>query len=57
VLGRLGRIEGVLAADPPFSDEGGIVLPLEHFEGITLTRKAMPKHFGDGDASAARLRG
>jgi serine/threonine protein kinase len=37
VLGRLGRIEGVLAADPPFSDESGIVLPLEAFQGITLT--------------------
>ncbi len=37
VLGRLGRIEGVLAADPPFSDEAGIVLPLEAFQGITLT--------------------
>jgi serine/threonine protein kinase len=37
VLGRLGRIEGVLSADPPFSDEAGIVLPLEAFQGITLT--------------------
>lgn len=37
VLGRLGRSEGVLAADPPFSDEAGIVLPLEYFKGITLT--------------------
>lgn len=37
VLGRLGRSEGILAADPPFSDERGIVLPLEHFRGITLT--------------------
>ncbi|RKH71348.1 hypothetical protein D7X96_08755 [Corallococcus interemptor] len=37
VLGRLGRSEGVLTADPPFSDEAGIVLPLEHFKGITLT--------------------
>ncbi|MDQ3363900.1 MAG: protein kinase [Myxococcota bacterium] len=37
VLGRLGRIDGVLAADPPFSDESGIVLPLEAFQGITLT--------------------
>ena len=37
VLGRLGRSEGVLTADPPFSDEAGIVLPLEHFQGITLT--------------------
>ncbi len=37
VLGRLGRSEGVLSADPPFSDEAGIVLPLEHFKGITLT--------------------
>lgn len=37
VLGRIGRIEGVLAADPPFSDESGIVLPLEAFQGITLT--------------------
>jgi len=37
VLGRLGRIEGILAADPTFTDESGIVLPLEHFEGITLT--------------------
>jgi serine/threonine protein kinase len=37
VLGRLGRSEGILSADPPFSDEAGIVLPLEHFLGITLT--------------------
>lgn len=37
VLGRLGRSDGVLTADPPFSDEAGIVLPLEHFKGITLT--------------------
>ncbi len=37
VLGRLGRSEGVLTADQPFSDEAGIVLPLEHFKGITLT--------------------
>ena len=37
VLGRLGRSEGILSADPPFSDEAGIVLPLEHFRGITLT--------------------
>jgi serine/threonine protein kinase len=37
VLGRLGRIKGVLTADPPFSDEAGIILPLEHFKGITLT--------------------
>jgi len=37
VLGRLGKSEGVLSADPPFTDEAGIVLPLEHFAGITLT--------------------
>lgn len=37
VLGRLGRSEGVLSADPPFSDESGIILPLEYFKGITLT--------------------
>ena len=37
VLGRLGRSEGILSADPPFSDEAGIVLPLEHFAGISLT--------------------
>lgn len=37
VLGRLGRSEGILTADPPFADEAGIVLPLEHFPGITLT--------------------
>lgn len=37
VLGRLGRSPGILSADPPFSDEAGIVLPLEHFGGITLT--------------------
>jgi serine/threonine protein kinase len=37
VLGRLGRSEGVLTADPPFSDEAGIVLPFEYFKGITLT--------------------
>jgi serine/threonine protein kinase len=36
VLGRLGRSEGVLTAEQPFSDESGIVLPLEHFKGITL---------------------
>lgn len=37
VLGKLGRGEGILAADPPFADEAGIVLPLEYFKGITLT--------------------
>ena len=38
VLGRLGKSEGILSADPPFADEAGIVLPFEHFEGgITLT--------------------
>jgi serine/threonine protein kinase len=37
VLGRLGRSDGVLTAEQPFSDESGIVLPLEHFKGITLT--------------------
>jgi serine/threonine protein kinase len=37
VLGRLGRSEGILSADPPFTDEAGIVLPLEYFKGITLT--------------------
>jgi serine/threonine protein kinase len=37
VLGRLGRSDGVLSAEQPFSDESGIVLPLEHFKGITLT--------------------
>lgn len=37
VLGRLGRSEGVLTAEQPFADESGIVLPLEHFKGITLT--------------------
>jgi serine/threonine protein kinase len=36
VLGRLGRIDGVLSSDPPFSDEAGIVLPMERFHGITL---------------------
>lgn len=36
VLGRLGRTPGILAADPPFNDEMGIVLPMEHFPGITL---------------------
>lgn len=36
VLGRLGRSRGILSADPPFSDESGIVLPLEYFPGITL---------------------
>lgn len=36
VLGRLGRCEGILNADPPFADEAGIVLPLEHFPGVTL---------------------
>ncbi len=37
VLGRLGNCAGILSADPPFDDEAGIVLPLEHFPGITLT--------------------
>jgi serine/threonine protein kinase len=36
VLGRLGKCDGILAADPPFEDEAGIVLPLEYFESITL---------------------
>lgn len=47
VLGRLGKCEGILAADPPFTDEAGIVLPLEYFESVTLatwvTRYAMTK--------------
>jgi serine/threonine protein kinase len=47
VLGRLGRCEGILAADPPFEDETGVVLPLEYFESITLAtwvdRYAMTK--------------
>ena len=37
VLGRLGRSDGILSADPPFLDEAGVVLPLEYFRGITLT--------------------
>jgi serine/threonine protein kinase len=37
VLGRLGRIAGVVRADPPFLDEAGVVIPFEYFEGITLT--------------------
>jgi serine/threonine protein kinase len=36
VLGRLGRCPGILTADSPFTDEAGIVIPFEHFEGITL---------------------
>jgi serine/threonine protein kinase len=36
VLGRLGRIKGILSADPPFTDEAGMVLPLERFVGISL---------------------
>lgn len=36
VLGRIGKSQGILTADPPFTDEVGIVLPLEHFPGITL---------------------
>jgi hypothetical protein len=36
VLGRLGKLDGILRADPPFEDEVGIVLPLEYFESITL---------------------
>lgn len=47
VLGRLGKLDGILRADPPFEDEAGIVLPLEYFESITLAtwveRYAMPK--------------
>ena len=47
VLGRLGKCEGILAADPPFADEAGIVLPLEYFESVTLatwvTRYALTK--------------
>jgi serine/threonine protein kinase len=37
VLSRLGRIQGVLGADPPFPDESGIVLPFEAFDGMTLS--------------------
>ncbi|MBI2570489.1 MAG: NERD domain-containing protein, partial [Candidatus Schekmanbacteria bacterium] len=37
VLGRIGRSDGILSADPPFADESGMVLPLEYFKGITLT--------------------
>ena len=36
VLGRLGRCPGILTADSPFADEAGIVIPFEHFAGITL---------------------
>ena len=47
MLGRLGKLDGILKADPPFEDEAGIVLPLEYFESITLAtwveRYAMPK--------------
>ncbi len=47
VLGRIGRLDGILKADPPFEDEAGIVLPLEYFESITLAtwaeRYAMTK--------------
>ncbi len=47
VLGRIGKLDGILAADPPFEDEAGIVLPLEYFESITLAtwveRYAMTK--------------
>lgn len=47
VLGRLGKCEGILTADPPFEDEGGVVLPLEYFESISLatwvTRYALTK--------------
>lgn len=46
VLGRIGRSEGILSADPPFADEAGIVLPLEHFKGITLT--SWVEHYGPG---------
>ncbi len=37
VLGRIGGVPGVLRADPPFEDDGQLVLPLEVFEGLTLT--------------------
>jgi serine/threonine protein kinase len=37
VLARIGQSKGILSADPPFVDEAGIVLPLEHFPGITLS--------------------
>ncbi len=37
VLGRIGRIPGILSADQPFTDEAGIVLPMEHFAGVSLT--------------------
>ena len=47
VLGRIGKLDGILKADPPFEDEAGIVLPLEYFESITLAtwveRFALPK--------------
>ena len=47
VLGRLGKCEGILTADPPFEDEAGVVLPLEYFESISLatwvTKYALPK--------------
>ena len=36
VLGRLGRCPSILTADSPFTDEAGIVIPFEHFQGITL---------------------
>ena len=37
ILALLGRNHNILRADPPFSDEAGIVLPFERFVGVTLT--------------------
>lgn len=38
ILGRIGKSPGILSAELPFVDESGIgiVLPFEHFSGITL---------------------
>lgn len=37
VLVNVGRHNNIVSADPPFIDEIGVCLPLEHFEGITLS--------------------
>ncbi|MEQ1569019.1 MAG: protein kinase, partial [Myxococcota bacterium] len=53
VLRRLGQHKGILDADPPFEDEAGLVLPLERFDGVTLSgwvekyHKALEAHSGN----------
>ncbi|MCB0215416.1 MAG: protein kinase, partial [Chloroflexi bacterium] len=49
VLVDVGRHANVVAADPPFREEIGICLPLEHFGGITLG-SWVERYLAEGEA-------